>query len=213
MRLTAWDWSGRSSQPTSVSCTVGEGGGVQIHFRASEQWNLRWSDIDLERKTLTIRRQKSKKGERHIRLNQVAINSSQSIRKKTGASAVPFLNSKGTPMNTHGDWFDPAVIEGQDSREMWHKNRHTFASRLAMAGVDIRTIAQLMGHGTTQTFMRYAHLSPDHNQSAVDRVVGFESQGTKTDTGKTTEMSCIGLQTIALVLNIKDFSTFGLAIC
>jgi len=42
----------------------------------------------------------------------------------------------------------------------------------------IRTIAQLMGHGTIQMSMRYAHLSPDHNQSAVDRLVEFGPEGT-----------------------------------
>ena len=50
-------------------------------------------------------------------------------------------------MTTHRDWFDPAVAEAKVPDYTWHKNRHTFASRLAMAGVDIRTIAQLMGHG------------------------------------------------------------------
>jgi integrase len=45
---------------------------VSLHtgLRASEQWNLRWSDIDLERRLLTVRRQKTGKGERHIPLNQ-----------------------------------------------------------------------------------------------------------------------------------------------
>jgi integrase len=47
-----------------------------------------------------------------------------------------------------------------------------------MAGVDIRTIAQLMGHATIQMSMRYAHLSPDHNQAAVDRLVIFGSKRT-----------------------------------
>jgi hypothetical protein len=36
-----------------------------------------------------------------------------------------------------------------------------------MAGVDIRTIAQLTGHATIQMSMRYAHLSPDHNQATL----------------------------------------------
>jgi Phage integrase family len=42
-----------------------------------------------------------------------------------------------------------------------------------MAGVDIRTVAQLMGHRTIQVTMRYAHLAPDHNQNAVDRLASF----------------------------------------
>ncbi len=78
-------------------------------------------------------------------------------------------------MNTHRDWFDPAVAQANVSDYTWHKNRHTFASRLAMAGVDIRTIAQLMGHATIQMSMRYAHLGSGHNQAAV---VVFENKRT-----------------------------------
>jgi integrase len=152
---------------------------VSLHtgLRASEQWNLRWSDIDLERRSLTVRRQKTGKGERHIPLNETAVSAFKSL-QGAGLSSVPFLNSKGTAMNTHRDWFDPAVAQAKVSDYTWHKNRHTFASRLAMAGVDIRTIAQLMGHATIQMSMRYAHLSPDHNQAAVDRLVTFESKRT-----------------------------------
>ena len=49
--------------------------------------------------------------------------------------------------------------------------RHTFASRLAMAGVDLRTLAELMGHKTIQMTMRYAHLAPAHNLAAVERLI------------------------------------------
>ena len=112
---------------------------VSLHtgLRASEQWNLRGSDIDPERKTLTVRKQKSGKGERHIRLNELAVAAFESIREGADLTGVPFLNSRGTPMTTHRDWFDPAVAEAKVPDYTWHKNRHTFASRLAMAGVDI----------------------------------------------------------------------------
>lgn len=40
-----------------------------------------------------------------------------------------------------------------------------------MAGVDLRTIAELMGHKTIQMTMRYAHLAPAHNLAAVKRLV------------------------------------------
>jgi hypothetical protein len=46
-----------------------------------------------------------------------------------------------------------------------------FARRLAMAGVDLRTLAGLMGHQTIQMTMRYAHLAPSHTLAAVERLV------------------------------------------
>ena len=40
-----------------------------------------------------------------------------------------------------------------------------------MAGVDLRTLAELMGHQTIQMTMRYAHLAPSHTLAAVERLV------------------------------------------
>ena len=57
----------------------------------------------------------------------------------------------------------------------WYCLRHTFASRLVMAGVDIRTVAELMGHKTIQMTMRYAHLAPEHGLAAVERLTSFNS--------------------------------------
>lgn len=64
--------------------------------------------------------------------------------------------------------------------------RHTFASRLVMAGVDLRTVAQLMGHNTIQMAMCYAHLAPDRQPDAVKRLV-TESAPAKRNTGSREE--------------------------
>ena len=52
----------------------------------------------------------------------------------------------------------------------FHDLRHTFASHLAMQGVDIPTFKDLMGHKTLEMTMRYAHLSPSHKQNAVEKL-------------------------------------------
>jgi integrase len=71
--------------------------------------------------------------------------------------------------------FDRAVEEAGLRDFTWYCLRHTFASRLAMAGVGLLTISELMGHKTIQMTKRYAHLAPAHNQAAVDRLVAFQS--------------------------------------
>ena len=48
--------------------------------------------------------------------------------------------------------------------------RHTFASRLAMAGVDPRTIQELGGWASLEMVQRYTHLSPTHKAEAVERI-------------------------------------------
>ena len=58
-----------------------------------------------------------------------------------------------------------------------HTLRHTFASRLVMAGVDLRTVQELGGWQTLAMVERYAHLSPAHKAQAVERLVEFPYAG------------------------------------
>jgi len=72
--------------------------------------------------------------------------------------------------NPYGDvktgWWSAlkkAKIEGF----RFHDLRHTFGSRLGMAGVDIRTVQELMGHKDIKMTMRYSHPTPEHEKNAV----------------------------------------------
>ena len=49
----------------------------------------------------------------------------------------------------------------------FHDLRHTFASRLADAGVDAFTIAELMGHSTLEMTKRYTHATDERKRNAV----------------------------------------------
>lgn len=65
------------------------------------------------------------------------------------------LNPPGTP---------------REQKVVFHTLRHTFASWLAIAGVRLQVIKELMGHTSLETTMRYAHLCPDQKKQAVGMV-------------------------------------------
>ncbi len=58
-----------------------------------------------------------------------------------------------------------------------------------MAGVDLRTVQELMGHKTIAMTLRYSHLSPAHTLDAVNKLCQDAKSGsTRTDTDENTKM-------------------------
>jgi site-specific recombinase XerD len=130
---------------------------------------------------------------RTIPLNAVALGALHELRGgQTQPGTEPVFPSirTGDALQGSRGWFSTALEEAKIQDYTWHCNRHTFASRLVMAGVDLRTIAELLGHRTLQMVMRFAHLAPEHQASAVDRLVPAGGRMvTKSTTGKSgTEM-------------------------
>lgn len=131
-------------------------------LRQGEQFGLRWQHVDLDARLLRI--PTSKTGEpRTVPLNETA---RAILRRQPRRLSDPRV----FPTNCH-NWqarqFQPAMQRAGIEDFRWHDLRHTFASRLVMGGVDLRTVADLLGHRSIQMTMRYAHLAPGHRASAV----------------------------------------------
>jgi site-specific recombinase XerD len=155
-------------------------------LRRSEQYGLTWDCVDFERRQLTV--PLSKNGTcRHIPLNDAALAALRAAETLRNESPHIFLTSSGVPLRSPRFWFDAAAKDAKLADFTWHCLRHTFASRLVMAGVDLRTVQELMGHKTIQMTVRYAHLAPQHQFLAVQRLCDTEAvqkgaTDTRTDT-------------------------------
>ena len=158
---------------------------VHTGMRMSEQYGLRWNQVNFERRQIHLHQ--TKNGDpRTLPLNAVAVEALERLRgrgKPRGTEPVFPSARKGDALQGSRGWFSTALEEAKVAGYSWHCNRHTFASRLVMAGVDLRTVAELLGHRTLQMVMRYSHLAPEHQVSAVDRLVNVGNErDTKSDT-------------------------------
>ena len=143
---------------------------IHTGMRPSEQYNLTWERVDFARNLITI--PKSKNGKtRYIPMNTVVAAVLQEMFKRSCGEGRMFIAKDGIPLKGYKHWFEDAVKEAGIKEFTWYCLRHSFASRLVMAGVDIRTVADLMGHKTIQMTMRYAHLAQQHKLDAVERLV------------------------------------------
>jgi len=140
-------------------------------MRLGEILGLKWADVDFEQKLVRVSQSKNHKI-RYIPMNRPFVGLMESVPHYTGTegpSPYVFTNPK-----TGLRYIDIGHRFGRVSRKAglqdvtFHTLRHTFASRLAQAGVPLNTIRELLGHGTMVMTMRYAHLAPNNLREAVE---------------------------------------------
>jgi integrase len=101
----------------------------------------------------------------------VAVAALVELRRRSDGKGPVIRNLSGTPLEGARHWFEKAVALADVPDFRWHDLRHTFASRLAMAGAGIASIQRALGHKSISMTMRYAHLTEDFMQDVVERLV------------------------------------------
>jgi site-specific recombinase XerD len=135
-------------------------------MRKGEQYTLEWPEVRVGRKRIHLDRTKNGSN-REIPMNKTCVGSFEALharRTKGHHSARVFA------VKDSRSWFEVAVTEAGIRNLRWHDLRHTFISRLVMKGVDLRTVQELAGHKTISMTVRYAHLAPEHNQAAIEKL-------------------------------------------
>jgi integrase len=136
---------------------------INTGARVGEATSLRWSDID--GKTATFWETKAHTP-RSVPLSRAAMDVLEQERERRAIGpfhAIRYANFRNA-------WNRARAAAGysRDLQVVPHILRHTCASRLAQAGVDIKRIQEFLGHKTLAMTLRYAHLAPKHLQVCAD---------------------------------------------
>lgn len=140
-------------------------------LRRGELFNLTWPDIDIGQKTLTVAGEGAKSDQtRHIPLNKEALQILKDWKAQSKSLTLVFPSQTGGIMDNVKKSWDRVLKEANVISFRWHDLRHTFASKLAMKGVPLNTIRELLGHADLKMTLRYAHLAPDSKAAAVELI-------------------------------------------
>lgn len=140
-------------------------------LRRGDLFNLTWRDIDFGQRMLTVVGVTAKSGQtRHVPLNDEAFTVLTEWKGQSSGKYVFPGRGGGRLDNISTAWerlIRSAGIEGF----RFHDTRHDFASKLIMAGVDLNTVRELLGHSDIRMTLRYAHLAPEHKAAAVAKLM------------------------------------------
>jgi integrase len=185
VRLPIWLTESETEEALRVAERVGVWPAVALDLntglRMGELARLRWPDVDWQARMLTVRLSKTGRG-RFVPLNDQAMEALRRQRTITGILAHVFP-ARHT-WKGGWKWVDQAAGEtwwgellrplqeaipkfrlrpGRSVGRGWHLFRHTFATRLAQAGVSPLKIQRWLGHASIQTTMIYTHVADGYD--------------------------------------------------
>src|SRR5215467_6623295 len=133
---------------------------METGLRRGELLGLTWDRIDLTRGVVRLEITKSGK-RREVRMRQIVYNT-------LAAMSEP---REGRLFRTHSirTAFENAVAEAKIDNLRFHDLRHHFASWFVMRGGSLQALQQILGHADIKMTTKYAHLSPDHLRSEMEK--------------------------------------------
>ena len=138
-------------------------------MRRGEILNLKWEQVDLKHGFILLAI--TKNGDRReIPINRTmqALFLDKNLIRRLDVPFVFYDSIRGKPYLDVKRSFHTALRRAKINDFHFHDLRHTFASHLVMAGIDLTSVSKLLGHKTLTMTLRYAHLAPDHLSNAVN---------------------------------------------
>ena len=142
---------------------------VHTGLRQGELLRLKWTDLAPALQLATIPLTKNNEV-KYVPLN-AEVQAALASLPRHGATVLAWPWGEPISRITLYCAFQRALAAAGITDFRWHDLRHTFASHLVMAGVDLHTTGELLGHRDPQSTRRYAHLSPAHKAAAVAKLM------------------------------------------
>lgn len=141
-------------------------------LRPDEAMALEKSAVDLDHRMLWVTKSKTRKGLRGLKLT---VESWQIVARRMGSDSKWLFPSSRRPgqhitkLNCPHD----RVLAKLRIKFVLYDFRHTFATRMVEAGIDLATLKDVMGHTDIRTTMRYVHVTREHQDRAMEK---FEAE-------------------------------------
>jgi integrase len=149
---------------------------LQTGMRPEEVYRIERPNVHLRESYLFVPFGKTKAARRRVPLSLAAI---AVLRNRMAGEHSPFLlpceTDPAKPIPKVNNAHDRAVRDSKVAAFRLYDCRHTFASRAAMAGVDLVTLAALLGHSRIQMVLRYAHPTQEHQKQAMQKLEDYTS--------------------------------------
>jgi len=140
-------------------------------MRKGELLTLTWHNINFDHRSLTVRGEIAKSGQtRHIPLNDEALTVLQKWKHQQTDTYYVFAGKNGEFIKDIKTAWGSVLKRANITHFRYHDLRHHFASQLVMAGVDLNTVRELLGHRDYSSTLRYAHLAPTLLADAVAKL-------------------------------------------
>jgi integrase len=144
---------------------------LESSMRRGEIFRMKWDDVDLKRGTIFIG--EAKIGHpRYVPISDRLKATLLKLPRRLGCDFVFSGESKigqtGKPFIDVRTSFEKACMKAGIENFRFHDLRHTAASHMVMAGVDLKTVGDILGHRSITMTERYSHLTPEHKRKAVN---------------------------------------------
>ncbi len=157
--------------------------------RIGELLALKWSDVDLQSKTITVRATcrdgypdgiltkildspKTASSRRMIPIPKQIVPHLRALKK--GSKSEYVISNPGgeiVSVRSYQKLFETMLARLGIPRKCFHTLRHTFATRALECGMDVKTLSEILGHKSPNvTLNRYAHCMLEHKTAMMNRV-------------------------------------------